>query len=417
MPAKPSMEAARKVMRRIDALADISDEPGGITRVFASPGMSRANELVGGWMREAGMETRVDAVGNLIGRLTGESPRAKTLLLGSHLDTVRNAGRFDGTLGVVLGIACVENLRRQNIKPPFAVEVIGFADEEGVRYQTTYLGSKAVAGCFDPRDLERVDKDGTRMADALKAFGCNPAKLKSARYDPKTLLGYVEAHIEQGPVLEEHNLAVGIVTGIAGQSRARLVFSGCAGHAGTVPMRLRRDALCAAAEFILAVENAMRAVDGLAATVGQAAVLPGASNVIPGEVGLTLDVRHAKDAVRRSAEKRLARAAREIAKRRKIAITVEWVHEAAAVACSGSLCEELARSVARHQKKVLRLHSGAGHDAAVMSGIAPVAMLFLRCKGGISHHPGESVKLDDVRVALDVLSDFISRLARKDERF
>lgn len=409
------MKAARKIMRRIDALAGISNEPGVLTRTFASPAMRRANALVGRWMRAAGLQTRIDAVGNLIGHYPGPIPNARVLLLGSHLDTVRNAGKFDGPLGVILAIACVEELHRRKITLPFAIEVLGFCDEEGVRYQTTYLGSKAAAGCFDLRDLTREDAGGITMASAIKEFGGNPAQIKSACFDPAKLLGYVEAHIEQGPVLEEQNLAVGLVTGIAGQSRSRVIFVGHAGHAGTVPMALRQDALCAAAEFILAAETQARKTTGLVATVGRITAQPGVSNVISGGTILTLDVRHAQDIVRRQALKRLGQTARKIARRRKLKVTFEIVHEAAAVRCSEQLSALLERAARRCQRKVPRLPSGAGHDAAIMSRVTPVAMLFIRCKGGISHHPDESVKAADVQVAFKVMTDFILELAARHE--
>jgi allantoate deiminase len=377
--------------------------------------MRRANHQVTAWMREAGMKTRVDAVGNLAGHYPSKMPGAKVLLLGSHLDTVRHAGKFDGPLGVILGIACVEQLHRQKMRLPFGIEVVGFSDEEGVRYQTTYLGSKAMAGCFDMRDLKRKDAEGVSMAQAIRNFGDDPAKVKSARLNSKQLLGYVEAHIEQGPVLEKKNLATGIVTGIAGQSRAQVIFSGQAGHAGTVPMALRRDALCAAAEFVLAAEKLALKTAGLVATVGQIYTEPGASNVIPGEVQLTLDVRHANDARRHAAVKQLRGEASAIARRRRMKLNFESVHEAGAMDCCLQLSALLAQAVGRYQKEVLRLPSGAGHDAAVMARITPTAMLFIRCKGGISHHPNESVSVCDVRVALKVLNDFLLRLAKLHE--
>jgi len=403
-------------MQRIETLAKISEEPGIITRTFASPAMRRANVLVEKWMRQAGMNTRVDAMGNLAGRHPGDNPNAKTLLLGSHLDTVRNAGKFDGPLGVILAIACVEHLRRRRIRLPFAIEILAFSDEEGVRYQTAYLGSKAMAGGLAASDLKREDAKGITMAEAIKSLGSDPRKLKSARLNPKELLGYVEAHIEQGPVLEEQDLAVGIVTGFAGQSRARAVFSGQAGHAGTVPMKSRQDALCAAAEFVLAVEKLARKTNGLVATVGQISARPGASNVIPGEAHLTLDVRHAKDAIRRRANNQLRQAALEIASRRGLRLALENVHDTPAMDCSKKLSARLAISVGRHQKRILRLPSGAGHDAAVMAKITPAAMLFIRCKGGVSHHPDESATAEDVQAALEVLNDFILRLAKTHEQ-
>jgi allantoate deiminase len=409
------MNDAGKIMQRTDVLAKISDEPGKITRTFASPAMRRANALVGKWMRAAGMKTRVDAIGNLIGHYAGANPDAKILLLGSHLDTVRNAGKFDGPLGVLLAIACVEQLRRRKLRLPFAIEVIGFSDEEGVRYQTAYLGSKVLAGSFNPKDLQRRDASDISMADAIKLFGGDPAKIKSARLNPKNLLGYVEAHIEQGPVLESKNLAVGIVTAIAGQTRARVRFTGRAGHAGTTPMSLRKDALCAAAKFILSAESLARKTPGAVATVGELSVQPGASNVIPGEVGLTLDVRHGSDAVRKSVHVGLKRIAAQIARRRKLRLAVEVVHEVAAVNCSSELSQLLGQSVARRQLKIVRLPSGAGHDAAIMGKIAPAAMLFIRCKNGVSHDPAESVKTQDVKVAFDVMNDFLQSLALKYE--
>ena len=408
-----SCQSAPKILRRINALAKISEEPGKLTRTFASPAMRRANELVASWMREAGMKTRVDTIGNLTGHYAGKNPDAKILLFGSHLDTVRNAGKFDGPLGVLLAIALVENLHRQKIKLPFAIEVIGFADEEGVRFQTAYLGSKTLAGSFDLRDLKRKDADGISLADAIKNFGGNPVKLKSAALNPKNLLGYVEAHIEQGPVLENKNLAVGIVSAIAGQTRAKITFTGRAGHAGTTPMNLRRDALVGVAEFILSAEALARKISSLVATVGQIKAEPGASNVIPGEARLTLDLRHANDSVRKNALKKLKLFAQQIAARRKLKLRFEIVHETAAVNCSEKFSRLLAKSVLRHQKKVLHLSSGAGHDAAVMAKICPAAMLFIRCKNGVSHNPAESVKLTDMRVAVEVLADFIQTLAKE----
>jgi allantoate deiminase len=402
---------AQIVMQRIEALAQITDVPGNITRTFASPAMRRANDLVASWMRKAGMKTRVDAIGNLIGHYDGAKPNAKILLLGSHLDTVRDAGKFDGPLGVILVIACVEELHRKKIRLPFAIEVVGFADEEGVRYQSTYLGSRALAGTFDMNDLARKDADGISMADAIKNFGGDPAKLKSARLNPKKLLGYVEAHIEQGPVLEKQNLAVGVVTAIAGQSRFKIEFTGYAGHAGTTPMDLRQDALCAASEFVLAVETHARTTPSLVATVGHIHAEPGASNVIPGAVNLTLDVRHQKDSVRRPACAALHKVARQIAFVRKVKPSWQVVQETASVKCSPQLSALLKRTLKKHQPRVIELPSGAGHDAAVMAKITPVAMLFIRCKGGVSHHPDESAKLKDIRMALTVMNEFISQLA------
>lgn len=410
---------ARKVAQRIEALGKISDDPNCLVRTFCSPAMRRANTLVAAWMRQAGMKTQTDAIGNVIGRFPPNPSKSKIqirnskiLLLGSHLDTVRNAGKFDGPLGVLIAIACVDYLRTSNIKLPFAIEVVGFADEEGVRYQGTYLGSRVLAGTFDSRDLKRHDADGISMAEAIRRFGGNPKTLSKAKVDPKQLLGYAEVHIEQGPVLEQQNLAIGVVTAIAGQTRLRATFTGRAGHAGTTPMSLRRDALCAAAEFICTAEAHARRTKGLVATVGEIDVLPGASNVIPGQVRLSLDVRHAKDSVRERTVARVKKAADQLARRRRIKLSTEIVHQSAAVACDQRLSHLLTIAARRHQPIVPSIPSGAGHDAAAMAAISPVAMLFVRCKGGISHHPDESVSETDIRPAISTIIDFLQLLGR-----
>jgi allantoate deiminase len=398
--------AAATVLERCDALAAFSEEADRLTRRFATPALREAGEAVRGWMREAGMATRRDAIGNVAGRLEGGG--AGTLLLGSHLDTVRGAGRYDGMLGVLVAIACLERLRHEL---PFAVEVYGFADEEGVRYGTAYLGSGVVAGRFDHGDLARRDADGIAMADAIRDFGGDPGALAAARRDPDDLLGYCEVHIEQGPVLEDRGLPVGVVTGIAGQTRARVAFEGQAGHAGTVPMALRHDALCAAAEWIGAVESVARETDGVVATVGEIAVAPGAPNVIPGRAEATLDVRQAEDRVRVEARDRLRESATAIAAARGVAVEWSIVQETAAVECSPELTDRLARAVAAAGHPVARLASGAGHDAAIMASMTPVAMLFVRCEGGVSHHPAEAVAAADVAAAIDVLGRFLDGLA------
>ena len=391
-----SANHAKIVMRRCDALAQISDDRGQLTRIFASPAMRRANKLVGSWMREAGLQVHEDAAFNLLGRWNSNQRGAKTFLLGSHLDTVRDAGKYDGPLGVLTAIAAVKVLRERGVKLPFNLEVVGFSDEEGVRYQTAYLGSGAFAGTLTAADLARIEEK----------------QIVKARRSPGEFLGYVEVHIEQGPVLEKRNLPVGIVTAIAGQSRLRVEFHGVAGHAGTVPMNLRQDALAGAAEFILAVESLAKKQSRLVATVGKAEVAPGASNVIPGCVRLTLDVRDQSDSRRLAAVQSLHTKAKIIAKQRGLKLTQTPVQQTAAVQCDKTLAQIFSRCVVQRGLEVLKLLSGAGHDAVAISAICPVAMLFVRCKGGISHHPAESVKAADVRVAVEVLSDFILRLAK-----
>jgi allantoate deiminase len=411
MPRNTSAQAAALLATRLDQLSRVSDERGATTRTFLSPAMGRANALVGGWMRGAGLAVRQDAVGNLIGRAEAGGGRAPTLLLGSHLDTVRDAGRFDGTLGVLLPIAALEVIRSRGIILPFAVEVLGFSEEEGVRFSSAYLGSKGYTGRLRKSDLRLRDGDGISVGEALKRHNRGRLVLPSPAHSGRELLGYVEVHIEQGPVLEDRGMAVGIVPSIAGQTRARVIFGGRAGHAGTTPMALRRDALAGAAEFILAVEASARTRKPLVATVGCISTHPGAANVIPGRAELSLDVRHPLDARRRSAFSGLIKAGRAIARRRGLSFSVEVTQDNGAVHCSRDLTGRLARSVRERQGSCLAIPSGAGHDAVILSSITPVTMLFVRCRGGLSHHPDEYVHRRDLRVALDIMVDFLARLA------
>lgn len=418
-PVKQS-EDARRVMERLEILGRISDEPGRLTRGFGGPAMRRVSRVVGKWMRAAGMTVRQDAIGNLIGhspaqtksRLRRGGTGRKVLLIGSHLDTVRDAGKYDGTLGVLTAITCVQQIRREEQTLPFDIEVIGFADEEGWRYRQAYLGSSVVAGRFNFKSLQRRDANGIRLAEAITELGGNAQALSSARMDGRRLIGYVEVHIEQGPVLDEKQLAVAAVSGIAGQTRAAVTFHGRAGHAGTTPMQSRRDALCAAADFVLWVEAFARRRRGLRATVGEIQALPGASNVIPGEVRLSLDVRSGNDRDRSKAMTAVKKAGRQRAAARGVKLGWEEISATQAVRCDPQLTDVLQRSLKRRQKQRLLLESFAGHDAAMMAAITPVTMLFVRCKKGISHHPDESISTADVRVALAVLGDFVKELAR-----
>jgi allantoate deiminase len=394
---------ARTVLERCDLLARFSEEPGRLTRRFATPALAEARDVVDGWMRDAGLETRQDPLGNLFGRRPGGGDRA--LMLGSHIDTVRDAGRYDGPLGVLVALACAERLRDTDL--PFTLELAAFADEEGVRFGTGYLGSSVPAGRFDEAWLERRDGDGVTLADAVRAWGGRPEDVAGSRRRPGELLGYMEVHIEQGPVLDEAGLPVGVVTGIAGQTRARVTFTGRAGHAGTTPMESRRDALAAAAEWIAAVEAEARARDGLVATVGEIAAEPGASNVIPGRVVASLDARHVEDATREEAVEALRRCVAKVGAARGVETAWDELQSTPAVPCSPDLTAHLAAA----GREVPRLASGAGHDAAMMAAIAPVAMLFVRSPGGVSHHPDESVRPEDVDVAIDVTTRFAERLA------
>jgi allantoate deiminase len=401
---------AAQVVRRCRQLAEVSEEQDRLTRRFATPAMAQANGLVGGWMAEAGMEVGMDPAGNLVGRLPGEDPAAGTLLLGSHLDTVRDAGAFDGPLGVLVAVACVERLRAEGARLPFAVDVLGFADEEGLRFGTAYLGSRAVAGRFDAELLDLHDADGVALRDALGGFGGAPDDLGAAGRRGERLLGYCEVHIEQGPMLEERDVPVGVIDAIAGATRAELEFTGRAGHAGTVPMEGRRDAVCAAAEWLLVVESAARSEPGLVATVGHLDAFPGAPNVIPGAAVASLDVRHADDAVREAAVEGLRGEAERIGAARGTELVWRERMATPAVAADPVLTDLLAEAVADRGLPVVRMTSGAGHDGVALAPLTGIAMLFVRCAGGVSHHPDESVEEDDVAVAIDVLHAFLGKL-------
>jgi allantoate deiminase len=399
-------DRAAVVLERCDRLAGISEERGAITRPYGSPAMREVNDVVAGWMREAGMTTRRDAIGNLIGFYGGTGE--KTFVLGSHLDTVRDAGRYDGTLGVMVALACVEELRDRGERLPYSVEVVAFADEEGLRFGATLLGSSVYAGAFDAALLDLEDDGGVTLFRAVRDFGGDPDALGRAARAHEDLLGYCEVHIEQGPVLDEDALPVGVVTAIGGQSRLKVRFAGEAGHAGTVPMERRRDALCAAAEFVLAVEAAARAEPEAVATVGEISAHPGASNVIPGEVEHSLDLRHPDDAARERLRDDLERGAGEIATHRGCAHGWRVQGETPAVRTDPNLTGLLERAIEDAGLGARRLVSGAGHDAAQIAALVPVAMLFVRCEKGISHHPAESVDKESVEAAIEVMGRFLA---------
>jgi allantoate deiminase len=398
--------------RMLDELGRISDERGRLTRTFLSPAMRTANARVARWMRGAGLAVREDTVGNLIGRLEGPRPKAKTLVLGSHLDTVRDAGRFDGPLGVLLPIAALAELRRRGVALPFAVEVLGFSEEEGVRFASAYLGSKGYTGQLRAGDLKLKDAAGISVGEALRKFNGGRFAPPRPAHRKSDLLGYVEVHIEQGPVLEKENLAVGVVSAIAGQTRGRITLRGKAGHAGTTPMALRRDALAGAAEFVLRAEEFAKANAPLVATVGTLAVEPGAPNVIPGEVALSLDVRHPEDKTREAALKKLLQAAQALARGRKLEFAWEVTQQNGSAQCAPALAGVLVESVRAVQRRSLSLVSGAGHDAVVMAAVAPMAMLFVRCRDGLSHHPDEYASPADIEVTLRVMVDFLERMGK-----
>jgi len=398
------------VIDRCRLLAEFTEEPGAITRTFLSEPMHAVHAHLRSWMERAGMRVATDPAGNLRGEYPADRPSAQRLFIGSHLDTVPHAGAFDGVLGVVLGVALVERLG--GCKLPFAIEVIGFSEEEGVRFGVPFIGSRAFIGDADGELLARRDAAGVSVSEAMRAFGLDPSRIDQACV-ARDAIGYIEFHIEQGPVLEALDLPLGVVEAISGQSRLDVRFRGRANHAGTTPMNLRRDALAGAAEWISAVEREARAVVGSVATVGRVSVSPGATNVIAGSASASLDVRHASDSVRRELVARLLRCAEQIAPHR--CLTVSWEHnlDQAAVPMDSDLVALLDHAVANTGHTVHRMVSGAGHDAMIVARRMPAAMLFLRTPGGISHHPDETVLPEDVAAALDAGMCFLEGLERR----
>ncbi|WP_051387069.1 allantoate amidohydrolase [Bradyrhizobium sp. ARR65] len=405
---RDDLSLGRAIVARINELARISESADKLTRIFLSREHRAASELILGWMRAAGMRAHLDAIGNVCGRYEGISPGLPCLMLGSHYDTVRDAGKWDGPLGLITAISCVADLNKRGRRLPLAIEVIGFADEEGVRFASTLLGSRAVAGTFDESVLALRDKAGIAMRDALIEFGLDPHHVGRAARVRGELLAYVELHIEQGPVLEREDLPVGVVTAIAGATRLAARLTGMAGHAGTVPMALRRDALAGAAECISAIEEFCNTDQGgLVGTVGYIHASPGATNVIPGEVSFTIDMRAPTDMHRRRAVTDVVRRIEEIAKRRELGLQIDVTHENRTAPCAPWLRARIADAISGEGFRVFELPSGAGHDGMAMIDIADVGMLFVRCRGGISHHPDEHVELADVDAGARVLLRFV----------
>jgi len=401
----PFGKHASRIQRRIDYLATVTDEKGKLSRTFLSSAMEHANHLVAGWMRDAGLETSEDSVGNLFGQ--SRSSDAPIFLLGSHLDTVRDAGRFDGPLGVILGIEAVEIVRAGDINLPFSLAVAGFTDEEGVRFQSAYTGSKAFCGLLTPQELVKVDREGRTMLEVIEQWCDHKFSLPGPRFRRDQLAGYLEVHMEQGPVLENEGLALGVVSAIAGQLRCELTWTGRASHAGTTPVGLRRDALAGAAEFIRSLDNASDRFPGLMATVGRLNVEPNVSNVVPAKVIHTLDARHQSDSVLSEARAWIENRAHEIAKSLRLDFKWEVLQAAPARKCDDLLSQRLVDAVKEVTGTARVLPSGAGHDAAILSPLYPVAVLFVRCREGLSHHPDEFVSEEDIRLALQATIGFL----------
>jgi allantoate deiminase len=403
-------DRAQRAIEECKLIATMSEEPGRITRRFLTPPMHDVHAHLRARMNRLGMTVEVDAAGNLRGLWRPSGSGDKRLILGSHIDTVPGAGAFDGVLGVTLALEWVE-LAQQH-KFPLAIELIAFSDEEGVRYGVPFLGSRAVAGCFDPTLLAMKDSDGVSIEAAIRAFGLHPGRIGEAVLSPNAI-GFVEIHIEQGPVLEAGSCSVAAVSGIVGQTRINLIFTGHANHAGTTPMRLRHDALAAAAEWITAVEDLARSADGLVATIGKINIEPNVGNVIPGVAQVSLEVRNEDDSSRTVAVSELLAKAASIAERRGIALQHKDKLEHPAVPMDERLTEFLADAIEASGLPRKTIISGAGHDAMVMAARVPTAMLFLRSPGGISHHSAESVLAEDVEASLHVGREFLLRLGRE----
>jgi allantoate deiminase len=403
---------AKEVIARCRKLASFSEDAGGTRRTFLSAPMRDCHREIAGWLEPLGAQVRVDAVGNLRGFYPGASPGAPRILVGSHLDTVPNAGAFDGILGVVLAVGLVESL--DEMKLPFGIEVVGFSEEEGVRFGVPFIGSRALVGRVDEELLGRKDEHGVSVRKAIQDFGLNPDEISKAMLSDD-VLAYTEFHIEQGPVLENLGRPLGVVEAIVGQNRLQFTFSGQANHAGTTPMNLRHDALAAAAEWILAVENLAQRTPGIVATVGFVGAKPGATNVIAGEACATLDIRHASDRERTEALDELIRQAESSAARR--GVTVKWRALLAqhAVAMDPFLAEQIEHAIQKAGCEPHRMASGAGHDAMILAEKVPAAMIFLRTPGGVSHDPAESVHLDDVARALECGQHLLTQLAASQE--
>ncbi len=401
------MRFGTELMRQADDLGHFTEDAPRVTRTYLSAQHKQAGEYLIGLMRRAGMTADFDALGNIVGRYRDADPDAPVVMTGSHQDSVRNAGKYDGLFGIITAVARVKDLNNRGKRLPYTLEIVGFGDEEGVRFGATLIGSKAMAGGFDPAWLDKADDQGTTMRQALIDFGGDPDGWRAIDRRGRNVVAFVESHIEQGPVLLNEGLAVGVVTAIAGASRLRISVTGLAGHAGTVPMGARQDALTAASEMVLLVERYSEGYSGLVGTFGKMSVLPGASNVIPQDVEFTIDVRSGDDAPRREAVAALAAGFDDIGRRRKVAVASAPFFAADAAPCDAALQRCFADATAAHGIPIRHLPSGAGHDAMVFPAVAPTAMLFVRCgNNGISHHPDETMTAEDAEVATSVLLHF-----------
>jgi allantoate deiminase len=410
--ARPFKSIAELAIARCRQLARFSEDHAGTRRTFLSPPMREVHREITSWLKTLGAEVRVDDVGNLRGFYPGARAGAPRLLIGSHLDTVPNAGAYDGVLGVLLGVALLAALDGEKL--PFGIEVVGFSEEEGVRFGEPFIGSRALVGRLDEQLLNRQDANAVTVRQAIEDFGLQPENIPEAHV-PANTLAYLEFHIEQGPVLDTLARPLGVVEAIAGQSRLEFIFIGRANHAGTTPMHLRRDSIAAAAEWISTVEHLAQSTPGLVATVGKIEAKPGATNVIASEVLLTLDVRHSSNEVRIRAVDDLIRKSEEIAQRRGLSVRRNVLLSQQAVAMDPFLVNQIEEAIRQAGCDPHRMASGGGHDAMILAEKVPAAMIFLRSPGGISHDPAESVIVEDVEKAIECGMHLLRRLASSTE--
>lgn len=405
-------ELGQVLIERLDEAARCSAPGAGVTRLFCSQEHREVLPLIGGWMEQAGLAPHLDAAGNLVGRCPKAQAGEKTFIMGSHQDSVIEGGKYDGMLGVALPILALEALKREGVTLPCGIEVVAFGDEEGVRFPTTLVGSKALAGNVRPDQLAVRDEQGVSLAEALTNFGCQPDEIPAIARDPANTLGYLEVHIEQGPILEQRHHAVGVVTALTGIERHRVTLNGKAGHAGTTPMPIRHDALVGAAEMILAVDSVLQNTDELVGVIGRLDVHPNAVNVIPAEVTFTVELRSPEHNIRQRGRDAVYAAMEEVATRRGLILEMENTYSADAVACADWMMTALEQACTQVGQPADRMFSGAGHDGLAMQALTDIGMLFVRCKDGLSHHPDEAITAEDGETATRVVMAFLQQLGQ-----
>ncbi|MFM2587751.1 M20 family metallo-hydrolase [Vibrio sp. TBV020] len=404
------VETASLAWEWLESIAQCSEtkqpDVEGVTRLCATLQHAGANRKLREWMTDSGMNVHMDNAANLIGRYASSNVNAKTLIFGSHQDTVPNGGKYDGILGVILPIAMVNYFHQNQIEFPFHIEVIAFSDEEGTRFQSTLLGSKAISGTFDPAMLDAQDADGVTMKEALAAFGCNPDLISQDAYNKDDVLGFVELHIEQGPQLEQANLPVGVVTAMTGIERHTLSIIGKASHAGTVPMHLRKDSLVGASQVIHMFDQLCKREEDLVGVVGKIANFPNGVNVIPQQTDITIELRSPNDTSRIKAREEMLANIESLMTQYNLTYRHEQTYEQSAVKCADALSQTLSEAVELAGIEPMHLYSGAGHDGLAVSKLTDIAMLFLRCTDGVSHHPEEAILQKDLIAAVEVLNHF-----------